>query len=120
MYNLTIINNFSLPVEILTAGRATTISADGGTNTQDSLGTLVANVTGIGNVLFLDLGEKEIEGYALSGKYGGLVRFEGLEIYFRYDDQANLQVTVDQYGSLSCEVQGGSAIVISLPELSLV
>lgn len=74
----------------------------------------------IGDVSLLDLGEKKIEGYPYpTEKYGLLIRCHSTEVYYRYEQQGDIVLTIDELGCYNIEVKNGTAIHIKLPELTI-
>lgn len=116
MYTLNIINNYSLPISIggYSINYNTTYSLSQG-------GTAYIEVPGIGQICIIDLGMEKLEQYpTLKESWGILIRFQGVEVYARYEDNQGIyNLTIDNCGELFVKNQGGSAILISLPGVIL-
>ena len=119
MYNVKINNNYVHPV---TVGSTTigTLSNHAFTN----WGSHICVIPGMGELNFLDIADKKIPGYTGEGypmqTWGALIRFHMTEVYFRYEGQGNIEVTIDRYGNVAVKMINGSAMIIALEELVLV
>jgi hypothetical protein len=49
---------------------------------------------------------------------GGLVRYQGLDAYFRYEGQGQVELVVDRFGSVSLHFEQGG-MVVSLDDLTV-
>ncbi|MFD2697945.1 hypothetical protein ACFSQ0_08080 [Mesonia sediminis] len=84
------------------------------------LKSALLQIYGLGEVLFLDLGEEKIKGYPFpSERYGLLIRCHSTEFYYRFEQHGDIYLTIDALGCFSLQVKNGTAIQIKLPELSL-
>ncbi|WP_394906750.1 hypothetical protein [uncultured Mesonia sp.] len=84
------------------------------------LKSALLQIYGLGEVLFLDLGEEKIKGYPFpSERYGLLLRCHSTEFYYRFEQHGDIYLTIDALGCFSLQVKNGTAIQIKLPELSL-
>ncbi len=84
------------------------------------LKSALLQIYGLGEVLFLDLGEEKIKGYPFpSERYGLLIRCHSTEFYYRFEQHGDIYLTIDALGCFSLQVKSGTAIQIKLPELSL-
>lgn len=77
----------------------------------------------MGPVNFIDFGDHKLEGYTDAGQpwtektWGGLIRYQGIEAYFRYEGGGSVNAVIDGYGSITVAfVQGGE--IVSLPDLA--
>ena len=50
--------------------------------------------------------------------WGVLLRYKGLELYYRYEGDGEMNMTVDRYGDLNVAQVQGNAIIVSLPDLT--
>ena len=120
MYNVKITNNYLYGLPMSGGGEIKSKI----TASFENWGNQVITIPGMGPLNFIDLGDKKIEGYTGTGypmqTWGALIRFQMTEIYFRYEGQGSIEVTVDQYGDVQVKMVNGTALVISLMELSLV
>ena len=121
MYDVSITNNYIYDV---TVQGESPIAAKGGTAKYTGWGSKVMDVPGMGPVSFIDLGDHKLEEYTDSQQgwtehtWGGLVRYSGLEGYFRYEGGGSVDLVIDAYGSITVSfAQGGE--IISLPDLAL-
>ena len=120
MYDVKITNNYMMPVKV-NAHTSGTIDSNGGTFSITKLGNMLLEIPGIGEAVFIDIADKKLPGYPEpSQKWGMLARFKNVEVYYRYDGEGQIAITIDRFGTLSFEAINGSAIVISLPELKLI
>ncbi len=117
MYNLTVNNNFIW--QISADDGAVTIPERGGTHTFKNQGSLFLSIPGIGQMAFIDLGDKKISGYdeVASETWGVLVRTGTTEAYYRYEGGGILTATFDQYGTCTITAGRNTLVPISLPEL---
>lgn len=113
MYNVTIINNYIYDL-ILNTGE--TIAKNGGTEQLQNWGSHIINVPGMGSINCIDLGDTKFPEYPLKETWGALFRYRSEEIYYRYEGQGQVKMTLDRLGSLTVSTNF-SAIVISLPDL---
>jgi hypothetical protein len=134
MYDVTITNNF---IEALggrmfavppppagTGYRMWSFAPNGGKDTVTGLGNFLIEVPGMGNILFLDLGNRKLPGYTnpkipwTNFTWGGLIRYRSLDAYFRYEAGGKVDVVVNPQGSISLTfAQGG--MMINLDDLSV-
>ena len=120
MYNTKFTNNYIYSLSLDGGGAID----KGSTANFENWGSHIIEIPGLGSLNFIDLGDKKIQGYTGEGypnqTWGALIRFHMTEIYFRYEGQGSIEVTVDQYGNVEVHMVNGTAINISLEELSLV
>ncbi len=121
MYDVVITNNYIHPLK---AGEAT-IAPNGGKGTFPHTTNLIVQVTGMGFINFIDLGETKLDNYTnpkipwTELTWGGLIRYRGLEAYFRYEGTGQVDVVVDKHGSTSVHFKQGGMIV-SLPDFNVI
>ncbi|MBA6155604.1 hypothetical protein H3Z83_03580 [Tenacibaculum sp. S7007] len=117
MYTLVVQNDFKWSIG---ASNGVTIPNQGGSHTFNNQGSLYLTVPGIGEICFIDLGDKKLEGYPIPKEtWGVLVRIHTTEAYYRYEGGGQLHALIDQYGSFSLNTTNGTMIPISLPELTI-
>jgi hypothetical protein len=119
MYDVTITNEYLYPV---TVEGEKPIAAKGGQGKYTKWGNKVMDIPGMGPVNFIDLGDKKLEGFTdpkqpwTEQTWGGLIRYRGVDAYFRYEGEGSVKMSIDPYGSLTVVfAQGGE--IISLPEM---
>jgi hypothetical protein len=87
-------------------------------------GSNAINVAWMGDINFIDLGDQKLSGYTnpelpwTEHTWGGLVRYQGLDAYFRYEGQGQVELVVDRFGSLSLHFEQGG-MVVSLNDLTV-
>src|SRR5436305_10660809 len=125
MYNVVVTNNYvyGLHAEVAGApppgpgGGYQIVPEGGGKATFVHWGTAMIPVAGMGNILFLDLGNRKLDAYTnpklpwTQMTWGGLVRYRGLDAYFRYEGTGQVDLVVDQVGSISLHFSHGGMIV---------
>ena len=71
----------------------------------------------MGDVLFVDLGEKKLDPYTTPKipwtlkPLGGVIRYRGLDAYFRYQGVGNITMVIDLVGSISLHFDQGGMMV---------
>ncbi|WP_299113809.1 hypothetical protein [uncultured Winogradskyella sp.] len=117
MYNVTIKNNY-----IYDLGTSTGVTIDKGSSfTLNDRGSFVLTIPGMGEMNFIDLGDKKLDGFPIPKEtWGALVRYSNVEAYYRYEGQGELIITVDALGGSTISTDNGSMIMISLPEFTIV
>ena len=119
MYALTITNNYVW--QISADNGSVRIDERGGTHTFEKLGNLSLDIPGMGQMAFIDLGDKKIPGYPIAKEtWGVLVRGANVEAYYRYEGGGALNLTIDAYGTATLTTSNGTLISISLEELIVV
>ena len=113
MYDVTINNNFVHAIRVDGCEEL----APGGQYQFYEWGSHTVSVPGMGDINFIDLGEKKLDPYTndkipwTKSTWGGLIRYRGLDAYFRYEDEGYVEVTIDSIGSINIRFsQGGMAI----------
>ena len=115
MYNVTITNNY---IYDLTVNSGEIVAKNGGTGHFKNWGSYIITVPGMGSINCIDLGDAKLPDYPLKETWGALFRYKTEEIYYRYEGQGEVAMTLDNLGSLTVSTNF-SAIVISLPDLTL-
>ncbi len=116
MFTVNVTNNYYTELSI---NGSTSVPAGGGTGTTGSVqGTQYIGVPYMGDILVLDLGVDTIPGYELNGSYGILLRYKAIELYYRYDNDGTIDLTVDQYGDVNVTSVQGNALIISLNDMT--
>lgn len=114
MYNLKVTNNYIWP---LTASDGSQVKQNGGTASYDNQGNMYLTIPGMTEICFLDLGDHKLPGYPIPTQtWGALVRYGGVEAYYRYEGQGQLELTIDNLGTCTLKTTNGSMIPISLEE----
>jgi len=121
MYDVTITNNYFEPL-YLDDGKTVLAKENGGTGQVKNWGSHSITVPRMGDINFIDMAEQKLSQYTNSeipwtkSTWGGLVRYRGLDAYFRYEGQGGVELTVDQFGSVQITfAQGG--MIVSLDDL---
>ncbi len=90
----------------------------------DRWGNHILNVNGMGPITCIDLGSKRLSGFTheeipwMKHHWGGLIRYRGLDAYFRYEGGGHVEMVLDEHGCLHCQFpQGG--MLISLRDLQV-
>jgi len=116
MYDVTITNNYIYPFFVDTGNQA---FVPGQTYQFKGWGTHLIHVAGMGDINFIDLGDRKLPGYAnpkipwTNSTWGGLIRYCGLDAYFRYEGGGQVKAVLDEVGSLSLHFdQGGMPIML--------
>jgi hypothetical protein len=115
MFYVNVNNNYPLDVSINGAISVPT-GRTGSTGRTSGLQTVA--VPWMGTVLVLDLGQQMVPGYPLKETWGVLLRYAELELYYRYEGDGEIDLAVDQYGNINVTGVQGSAMIISMPELT--
>jgi hypothetical protein len=75
------------------------------------------SVIGMGDINFLDLGDTKLEAYTnpklpwTEKTWGGLIRYRGLDAYFRYEGGGHVTVVIDSVGSINLQFDQGGMMV---------
>jgi len=116
MYKLEVKNNYQWQIEA--DGGEVLIPEHGGSHTFTESGSLYLNIPGMGQMAFIDLGEKKIPGYPIVKEtWGVLVRGSNVEAYYRYEGGGHLSATFDEHGTCTLSTTTGTLIQIFLDEL---
>lgn len=123
MYDVAITNNYIYSL-FLDGGNEVIAPPNGGKAHLTNWGSHAVNVAGMGDINFIDLGDQKIEGYTnpripwTQSTWGGVVRYRGLDAYFRYEGQGQVELVVDRFGSVGLHfAQGG--MIVSLDDLTV-
>ena len=123
MYDVSITNNYIYPL-FLDGGTQVLAPPNGGKAQLTKWGNHRVNVPGMGDINFIDLADYKLDGYTnpkipwTESTWGGLVRYGGLDAYFRYEGGGQVELVVDRFGSANLHfAQGG--MVISLDDLTV-
>ncbi|MGE3800427.1 MAG: hypothetical protein AB7H80_05360 [Candidatus Kapaibacterium sp.] len=127
MYDVKITNNYHLA--LIPGGSGVRpippdpIPPNGGTQSYTGWGTVYVEVPGMGLINFLDLGDKKLAEFTnpaipwTEATWGGLIRYRGIDAYFRYEGQGSVEVVVDAIGSVSLTfAQGG--MIVNIPDMT--
>lgn len=116
MYTLTVTNNY-----ISDLGASNGVSVRKGKTWEfNKQGSIFLMVPGMGEINFIDLAEKKIDGYPFPKEtWGVLVRTHSSEAYYRYEGGGELTAIIDDLGTLHLSAKKGTLIRIKLPELIL-
>ena len=82
-------------------------------------------VVGMGDILILDLGDKKLDKYTndkipwTKMSWGGVVRYRGLDAYFRYEGVGSIEIRIDLVGSVSLRFKERGGIVVNLADLDV-
>ena len=122
MFNIKIVNQFRYSgiLKNTDAKQEWVINHNHTSSEIKDLSSALLQIYTIGEVTFLDLGEKKIEGYPYpTEKYGLLIRCHSTEVYYRFDQQGDIVLTIDGLGCYNVEIKNGTAVEIKLPELTI-
>jgi hypothetical protein len=113
MYTLTIQNNYSQDIG---ASNGVTV-AKGSNRVFNDRGSIIFTIPGMGEMTFIDLGDKKLPGYPeLSQTWGVLVRYRTIEAYYRYEGAGELTASFDNLGTCTLTTTNGSMIPIQLED----
>ena len=122
MYSVSVTNNYIYPVQVAN-GDHEPIPV-GSTATYDEWGSNYINVPGMGPINFIDLGDQKLAGYTnprlpwTESTWGGLIRYSGIDAYFRYEGGGSVELIIDEHGCVTLTfAQGGD--IISLDDLTV-
>ena len=88
------------------------------------MGSNALNVPRMGDINFIDIGDYKIPQYTnpdipwTQQKWGGVVRYRGLDAYFRYEDLGLVELVVDRFGSVQLRFPKGG-MMVNLDDLSV-
>ena len=123
MYNVSVTNNYIYSL-FLNGGNEVIAQPNGGKAQLTNWGSHAINVVGMGDINFIDLGDQKLSGYTnpelpwTEHTWGGLVRYQGLDAYFRYEGQGQVELVVDRFGAVSLHFEQGG-MVVSLDDLTV-
>ena len=124
MFNVSLTNNYLYSI-FLDGGNQIIAPPRGGTAQLKNWGSHVFNLPSMGDINFIDLGDQKLSAYTnpkipwTNSTWGGLVRYRGLDAYFRYEGQGQVNVVVDQFGSVQLHFAQGGGMIISLDDLTV-
>ncbi|WP_218598149.1 hypothetical protein [Polaribacter sp. NJDZ03] len=114
MYTLNVTNNY---ISDLGVSNGVTVKK-GKTWEIKRRGSLFLMVPGMGEINFIDLGDKKLEGYPLPKEtWGVLIRTQSSEAYYRYEGGGELIAIIDHIGTVHLSTKKGTMIRIRIPEL---
>jgi hypothetical protein len=82
-------------------------------------------VTGMGDILILDLGDKKLDRYTndklpwTKMSWGGVVRYRGLDAYFRYEGVGLIEIRIDLVGSVSLRFKDHGGMIVNLADMDV-
>ena len=74
-------------------------------------------IPGMGDINIVDLGATKLKPYTnpkipwTEYQWGGVVRYRGLDAYFRYEGGGHITIVIDQVGSITVHFDQGGMIV---------
>jgi hypothetical protein len=121
MYDVSITNNYVYGVAASAPpppeGSGYRIIGPGESGTYTNWGNGYIPVPGMGPINFIDLGDRKLNAYTspeipwTQATWGGVVRYRGLDAYFRYEGQGKVEVVIDAVGSVSLHFPQGGMMV---------
>ena len=132
MYDVSITNNYMYGLRVDVAGAPPPppgggyqpVQPGGGKAEYKGWGGGTIDVFGMGQILFLDLGNRKLDGYTnpklpwTQMTWGGLVRYRGLDAYLRYEGAGKVDLVVDEVGSIGLHFSHGG-MVIDVPDVTV-
>jgi len=115
MFNLTVTNNG--PFSFFFDGGNRPFTPGQTYQFPQLAGLHIIQTSGMGDVLFVDLGEKKLDPYTTPKipwtlkPLGGVIRYRGLDAYFRYQGVGNVTMVIDLVGSISVHFDQGGMMV---------
>ncbi len=82
-------------------------------------------VPGMGDILILDLGDKKLDRFTndklpwTKMTWGGVVRYRGLDAYFRYEGTGFIGIKIDLVGSVSLRFKDRGGMIVSLADMDV-
>jgi len=80
-------------------------------------------VPGMGDILILDLGETKLDKFTndklpwTKMTWGGVVRYRGLDAYFRYEGTGLIAIKIDLVGSVTVSFKDRGGMIVKIPDL---
>ena len=80
-------------------------------------------VNGMGDILILDLADKKLDKYTndhlpwTKMTWGGVVRYRGLDAYFRYEGVGLIEIKIDLVGSVILHFKDHGGMIVNLSDL---
>ena len=81
-------------------------------------------IYGMGDINIIDLAEKKLDQYTnpmlpwTEKTWGGVIRYRGLDAYFRYEGTGHVTIVIDQVGSINLHFDQGGMLV-SLDDMTV-
>lgn len=81
-------------------------------------------IPGMGDINIIDLGETKLAPYTnpkipwTEKTWGGVVRYRGLDAYFRYEGTGHFKIVIDHVGSISVHFDQGG-MMVNLDDMSV-
>lgn len=123
MFNVSITNNYIYSVFM--DGGNQIICGPGEKGQRNDWGSHSLQIGWMGDINFIDMGDYKVPQFThkeipwTNFTWGGLIRYQGLEAYFRYEGQGQVNLTVDRFGGVNVNFpQGG--MMVSLDDLRVV
>ena len=116
MYNVSITNNYMYSL-FMDGGNRIIAEPNGGKAHLTDWGNHALNVAWMGDINFIDLGRKKLDGYTnpkipwTEATFGGLIRYRGLDAYFRYEERGQVDLILDHVGSVRLHFPQGGMII---------
>jgi hypothetical protein len=82
-------------------------------------------VVGMGDLLILDLADKKLDKYTndklpwTKMTWGGVIRYRGVDAYFRYEGQGSIEIKIDLVGSVSLRFKDRGGMIVNLADLDV-
>jgi len=115
MYDVLITNNYIY--SIFMDGGNMIVAPPGGKTTRPDWGSHSLQIGWMGDINFIDMSDYKIPQFThkdipwTNFTWGGLIRYQGLEAYFRYEGKGEVKVVVDRFGGVTLSFkQGGMAV----------
>lgn len=115
MFNVSITNNYIY--SIFMDGGNMIICGPGEKGQRDNWGSHSLQIGWMGDINFIDMADYKIPEFThkeipwTNFKWGGLIRYQGLEAYFRYEGQGQVNLTIDRFGGAHVNFpQGGMKV----------
>ncbi len=116
MYNILLTNNYIYSI-FMDSGNRIIADPNGGKATLTDWGSHALNLAWMGDINFIDMADYKIPEFTHKDiawtnlKWGGLIRYQGLEAYFRYENQGEVKVVVDRFGGINVSFSQGGMMV---------
>ncbi len=116
MYNILLTNNYIYSI-FMDGGNRIIAAPNGGKGTLLDWGSHALNLSWMGDINFIDMADYKIDKYTNKDlpwtnlKWGGLIRYRGLEAYFRYENQGEVKVDIDRFGGVNLSFKQGGMMV---------
>jgi hypothetical protein len=115
MFNVTITNNYIYGFMIDSSNE---LFEPGHTYQFQNWGSHRIHVPGMGDINVIDIADKKLNEYTndkipwTKSTWGGLIRYRGLDAYFRYEGQGHLTIVIDAVGSIAVHFDQGGMLVM--------